>query len=91
MRQSSDVCTHQIPVFGCKSCVESDRERWAEITYSAWKNTHKPPRCPGCGTPMIHYGRNTYPSRLEAVVICPAQNADGSTVCEEHDITVVIG
>ena len=83
-------CGHAAPVFGCDGCIQSDREAWAERAYAEWKKTYRLPKCPGCGAAMIHYGKNTYPSKLEAIVICPGIDGDGCATCEEHDITAVI-
>ena len=82
---------HRVPVFGCSDCLTQDREAWSIKTYAAWLATYKLPKCPGCGMTMIHYGKNTYPSKLEALVICPSQDEDGGSYCDEHDITLVIG
>jgi hypothetical protein len=84
-------CGHAAPTFGCDSCIATDRTNWAEATYAAWKKAYKLPKCPGCGETMFHYGKNTYPAKLEAVVICPSYDVEGVPTCEDEDIVLVIG
>lgn len=86
------IHSHAVPVWGCSDCLTEDKSAWAEKTYAAWKSTYKIPKCAGCGTTMIHYGKNSYPSKLEALLICPAQDEDGAAFCnEDSDLTLVIG
>ena len=43
------ICTeHTAPVFGCKACIEHDRESFDCIAFNAWRETYKPPSCPSC-------------------------------------------
>lgn len=83
--------SHTVPAFGCSDCISQDRSAWSERAYAEWKLTYKLPNCPGCGATMIHYGKNEYPSKLEAIVICPSHDSDGVPLCEDHDIVLVIG
>lgn len=81
---------HSAPTFGCLDCIKSDRESFAAESYRLWKTKFKLPRCKSCGAGMIHYGRNTYPSRVEAILICPGRTEDGVATCEDEDIVLVI-
>lgn len=84
------TCGHKSPTFGCLPCIKADRDRFAETSYRLWKSVYKLPKCKSCGEKMIHYGKNTYPSKVEAIIICPMVDNEGCASCEDEDLTVVI-
>ena len=84
-------CGHTSPVFGCESCIESDRHAFAARAYQEWKKTYVLPKCPECHKRMSHDGMFRNDGRFCASVVCMSLNAEeGMALCGDQDIMVVI-
>ena len=86
----AQACDHNVPTFGCSSCIQNDRQAFAMKSYEAWKKTYRLPKCPSCGNAMLHYGYNHDAKKVEALVICSRHDEDGVPLCEDEDMSVVI-
>lgn len=74
---------HQKPVFGCALCIQGDREAFARQAYEKWKATYKLPSCKECGKHMLHYGHDSTPTVVKALLCCSGFDGDGVPTCDD--------
>jgi hypothetical protein len=85
---------HEVPAFGCKSCIDADRDAWAKKTYDAWVvNYNKAPKlCPRHKKPLkpftYHWQDGT---KLIGIAGCQILTEHGEFLCEDEDDCVVLG
>ncbi len=82
---------HDVPTFGCSSCIERDRLSWCKTKYESWKAAYKPPKCEGCSGPTTPYDWSFDGKALVAEVGCIKFDADEGVIpCSNFDFEVLI-
>ncbi len=72
----SEPC-HDIPVFGCETCILSDRIR----VLDAYQKTTRAPLCPECNGPTEAYDKCT--KSMTISYVCMAGfTQDGEAICD---------
>lgn len=82
---------HDVPTFGCDSCITRDREAYATKVYLEWKKTYVIPKCRDCAKTMRHDGVHSSAGEIRALLVCPRIDVDGEAMCDDPELTVVIG
>ena len=81
---------HEVPAFGCSTCIDGDRMAWIDARVEAWKSTYRFKNCARCGGPTKVWETETCDDKTISIIIGCASDDDGGQGCSDEDYSVDI-